>query len=87
MVSQVSKLRQELAGEIVVYGSCRLVRMLMDHDLVDELALTVFPILVGAGERPFGETAAMKSLRLVAAQVVGQGLVFLNYHRVPAPSA
>ena len=87
VVSQVSKLRQELAGEIVVYGSCRLVRTLMDHDLVDELTLTVFPILLGAGERPFGETAGMKSLHLVETQVVGQGLVFLNYQRVPTSSA
>ena len=54
VVSEVSKLKQQIQGEIVVYASRPLVRTLMEHDLVDELRLTVFPVAVGAGERLFG---------------------------------
>ena len=57
VVSEVSKLKQEVAGEIVVYASYQLGRTLIEHDLVDELRLTVFPVVLGAGERLFGETS------------------------------
>jgi dihydrofolate reductase len=57
VVNEVSKLKQQLAGEIVVYASCQLVRTLMEHDLVDELRLMVYPVVLGAGERLFGETS------------------------------
>jgi dihydrofolate reductase len=63
VVNEVSKLKQELDGEIVVYASCQLVRTLMEHDLADELRLMVFPVVLGAGERLFGETSAKKSIR------------------------
>ena len=66
MVDEVSKLKQELDGEIVVYASIQLVRTLMEHDLVDELRLTIYPVVLGAGERLFGETSDKKPLRLVA---------------------
>jgi dihydrofolate reductase len=56
-VDEVSKLRRELNGEIVVAGSFQLLRTLMEHDLVDEMRLKVFPVVLGAGERLFGETA------------------------------
>jgi dihydrofolate reductase len=79
VVNEVSKLRQELDGDIVVYASCQLVRTLMEHDLVDELRLTVYPVVLGAGERLFGETSDKKSMRLIKARTLGDDLVFLTY--------
>jgi riboflavin biosynthesis pyrimidine reductase len=81
VVSEVSKLKQQIQGEIVVYASRPLVRTLMEHDLVDELRLTVFPVAVGAGERLFGETSDKRPLRLIHAKTVGNGLAHLTYER------
>jgi dihydrofolate reductase len=81
-VAEVSKLKQELAGDIVVYASTKLVRTLMEHDLVDELRLTVYPVVLGAGERLFGEISDSRPLRLVSTQTVGDGLAFVTYERV-----
>ena len=81
VVSEVSKLRQQTEGEIVVYGSRPLVHTLMEHDLVDELRLTVFPIALGAGERVFGETSDKRPLRLIDAKTIGSGLAHLTYER------
>ena len=63
-VTEVSKLKQELKGEIQVAASFQLVRTLMEHDLVDELRLKIFPVVLGAGERFFGETSDKKAMRL-----------------------
>ena len=82
MVDEVSKLKQELDGDIVVYASCQLVRTLIEHDLVDELRLMVFPVVLGAGERLFGETSDKKPMRLVDTRTVGDGLAFLTYELV-----
>jgi dihydrofolate reductase len=79
VVTEVSKLKQQLDGEIVVPASYQLGRTLMDHDLVDELRLVVFPVVLGTGERFFGETRDKKPMRLVRAQTIGDGLVFLTY--------
>jgi dihydrofolate reductase len=81
IVSEVSKLKRELDGDIVVYASYQLGRTLMEHDLVDELRLFVYPVVLGAGERLFGETSDKKPLRLVRAQTIGEGLVFVTYER------
>jgi len=81
VVGEVSKLKQRLAGEIVVYASYQLVHTLMEHDLVDELRLTVFPVVLGAGDRLFGETSDIRPMRLVSAQIVGEGLAYLTYER------
>jgi hypothetical protein len=75
-------LRQELAGNIVVYASTRLVHTLMEYDLVDELRLMIYPVVLGAGERLFGQTSDKKPLRLTRAQTVGDGLALLTYERV-----
>jgi len=83
VVTEVSKLRQELDGDIVVYGSTRLVHTLMEHDLVDELRLTVYPVVLGSGERLFGETSDKIPMRLISTQTVGDGLALLTYERVP----
>jgi dihydrofolate reductase len=80
-VTEAVKLKQELAGEIVVAGSIQLVHALLAHDLVDELRLIVFPVVVGAGRRMFGETAGALLLRLVSAQVLGDSLTQLTYQR------
>jgi dihydrofolate reductase len=82
IVTEVSKLKQELSGNIVVYASYQLGRALMEHDLVDELRLFVYPVVLGAGERLFGETSDKKPMRLVRAQTIGDGLAFLTYERV-----
>jgi dihydrofolate reductase len=81
VVNEVSKLKQELDGDIVVYASTQLVRTLMEHDLVDELRLTVYPVVLGAGERLFGETSGSKPMHLVSTQTLGNGLAFLSYER------
>ena len=82
VVSEVSKLRRELAGEIVVYASYQLGRTLIEHDLVDELRLFVFPVVLGAGERLFGETSDKKPMRLVDTKTIGDGLTYLSYEMV-----
>jgi dihydrofolate reductase len=82
VVAEVSKLKQELDGEIVVPASYRLGRTLIEHDLVDELRLVVFPVVLGAGERLFGETGVKKPMRLLDARTVGDSLVQLAYELV-----
>jgi dihydrofolate reductase len=82
VVNEVSKLKHELDGEIVVYASCQLVRTLMEHDLVDGLRLMVYPVVLGAGERLFGETSDKTSVRLLDTRTVGDGLAFLSYEIV-----
>jgi dihydrofolate reductase len=82
VVSEVSKLKQELTGEIVVYASYQLERTLIEHDLVDELRLVVYPVVLGAGERLFGETSDKKPMRLVDTRTIGDGLAFLTYRFV-----
>ena len=81
-VAEVSKLKQELDGEIVVYASYQLGRTLIEHDMVDELRLVVFPVVLGAGERLFGETSDSKPLRLLHIRTVGDGLARLTYEVV-----
>jgi dihydrofolate reductase len=84
-VTEVSKLKRELDGEIVVPASYQLGRTLIDHDLVDELRLVVFPVVLGAGERLFGETNDRKPMRLLDARTVGGGLAYLTYEMVREP--
>jgi len=79
VVDEVTRLKQELDGDIVVYASYQLGRTLMEHDLVDELRLFVFPVVLGAGERLFGQTSDKKPIRLVDSRTVGDGLAFLTY--------
>jgi dihydrofolate reductase len=82
VVDEVSRLKQELDGEILVYASYRLISTLLEHDLVDELRLVVFPVVLGAGERLFGETSDKKPMRLVDTKTLGDGLAYLGYERV-----
>src|SRR5207248_2050921 len=77
VVDEVTKLKQQVTGEIVVYASYQLVRTLLEHDLVDGLRLFMFPMVLGAGERLFGETSDQKPVRLVDCRTVGDNLVLL----------
>jgi len=83
VMQEVSKLKQELDGEIVVAGSIRLVRTLMDHDLVEELRLMIYPVVLGAGERLFGETSDQTPVRLAETRTVDD-LAYLTYEVVRA---
>jgi dihydrofolate reductase len=79
VAEEVAKLKQEQDGEIVVHGSPRLVQTLLEHDLVDELRLMVFPVVLGTGKRLFAETSDKKPLQLVDSKVVGDGVVILIF--------
>ena len=81
-VDEVSKLKQQLKGEIVVPASFQLVRTLMDNGLVDELRLKVFSVVLGAGERLFEETTDRTPMRLVGARPMGDGIARLTYEVV-----
>jgi dihydrofolate reductase len=82
LVSEVSKLKQELDGDIVVFASFQIVHTLIEHDLVDELRLKVFLVVLGAGERLFGETSDKKPMRLVDSQTLDSDVAYLTYERV-----
>jgi len=77
-VEEVSKLKGDLEGEIVVAGSIKLARTLIEHDLADELRLMVFPVALGTGERLFGDLTDQKTMRLVDTRS-GDGIAFLTY--------
>ena len=81
-VNEVSKLKPELDGEIVVPASFQLVRTLIEHDLVDELRLKIFPVVLGAGDRLFGETSEKRPMRLLDTRTVGDGIAYLTYELV-----
>lgn len=78
-VAEVTKLKGSLDGEIVVHGSAQLAQALIEHDLVDELRLMVFPVVLGSGKRLFGTTGAKKPLRLSDSKTVGDGIAVLTY--------
>jgi dihydrofolate reductase len=79
VVEEVADLRQRHDGDIVVHGSARLAQTLIEHDLVDELRLMVFPVVLGSGKRLFGDTSDKKPLRLVGSKMVGDGVAILTY--------
>jgi dihydrofolate reductase len=82
VIGEVSKLKQEINGEILVAASFQLWHTLMQHDLVDELRLMIYPVVLGAGERLFGETCDKKPMRLVSARPVDD-LTLLIYETIP----
>jgi dihydrofolate reductase len=85
LAEEVTRLKQEQDGDIVVHGSAQLARALLEHDLVDELRLMLFPVVLGGGLRLFGETSDKKTLQLTDSKVVGDGVLILTYR--PAVSA
>jgi len=79
VVEAVRKLKQEQEGNLVVHGSGQLVQTLLERDLVDELRLMVFPVVLGSGRRLFGDTSEKKRLQLVESRTVGDGVAILIY--------
>jgi dihydrofolate reductase len=81
LVEEVTKLRDAIDGDIVVHGSAQLVQGLMEHGLVDQLNVMLFPVVLGSGKQLFGEADDKTSLKLSSSQVVGGGVVILIYER------
>jgi dihydrofolate reductase len=81
LADAVAELKRNHEGDVVVHGSAQLVQSLVERDLVDELRLMVFPVVLGTGKRLFGETTDTKRLRLASTQTVGDGVVILVYER------
>ena len=81
VAEEVSRLKERHDGDIVVHGSVQLVQTLLEQDLVDELRLMVFPVVLGAGKRVFGETSDKKRLQLADSKTVGDGVAILVYRR------
>jgi dihydrofolate reductase len=79
VVKEVSELKKRLKGNIVVHGSARLVQTLLEHDLVDELRLMVYPVILGSGKRLFGDTTDKKPLKLTESRTVGDGVAILIF--------
>ncbi len=79
---EVAKLKERYdGGDVVVHGSAQLTQALIEHDLVDELRLMVFPVVLGSGKRLFGESADKKRLELFDTRTVGDGVLILRYAR------
>jgi dihydrofolate reductase len=81
IAAEVARIRDEADGDVVVHGSASLVQTLLENDLVDELRLMVFPVVLGDGKRLFGETSDKKGLELADSKVVGDGVAILVYRR------
>ena len=79
--AQVRKLKEEFDGEIQVPGSHRLVQELIEADLVDQINLMVFPVILGTGKKAFEATPDRRKLRLSDSKVVGEGVLVLVYER------
>jgi dihydrofolate reductase len=82
VTEEVQRLKREIDGQILVYGSTQLVQTLIEHGLVDELRLMVHPVVLGAGKRLFGETSDKTPLRLVDTRTVGEGVVVHTYEPI-----
>ena len=82
VLNEVSTLKRHIDGDIVIAGSFQLVRTLIEHDLVDELRLKIFPVALGVGERLFGETSDKKPMRLLDTQTLEGGIAYLTYQSV-----
>jgi dihydrofolate reductase len=85
LADEVSRLRDQHDGDVVVHGSMQLVEALLENDLVDELRLMVFPVVLGSGKRLFGETSDKKPLKLSDSKIVGDGVAILVYERASEP--
>jgi dihydrofolate reductase len=80
-IAEIPKLKEGVEGEIVVHGSAQLVQGLLEHDLVDELRLMVFPVVLGTGKRLWGETSDKKTFQLADTKTVGEGIAILTLRR------
>jgi dihydrofolate reductase len=82
VVKEVTKLKEKVGGDIVVHGSAQLVQTLLEHDLVDEMRLMVYPVVLGTGKRLFGETSDKKPMRLIDSKTIGDGITLLTFQPV-----
>jgi dihydrofolate reductase len=82
VLNEVSTLKQQIDGDIVIAGSFQLVHTLIENDLVEELRLKIFPVALGAGERLFGHTSDKKPMRLLDTQTLEGGIAYLTYQPV-----
>jgi dihydrofolate reductase len=80
-IAELPKIRDEVDGELVVHGSAQLVQGLLENDLVDELRLMVFPVVLGTGKRLWGETTDKKQFKLADTKTVGEGIAILTFRR------
>ena len=87
VVNEISKLKRELNGQILVPGSFQLLGTLLEHDLVDELRLKVFPVVLGAGRRLFGATSDQKPMQLVDSRTLAGGIACLTYRPAGTPAS
>jgi dihydrofolate reductase len=87
LAEEIAKLKQAHDGDVVVHGSAQLAQALLEQDLVDELRLMVFPVVLGTGKRLFGETTDKKRLQLVDSKTVGDGVTILTYEPAAAAEA
>jgi dihydrofolate reductase len=78
---EVARIKEEVEGDVVVHGSAQLAAALIEADLVDELRLMVFPVVLGTGKRLFGETSDSRKLKLTRSDAVGDGVLLLAYER------
>ena len=85
IVQEISGLRQAPGGDIVVHGSAQLVQKMLEHDLVDELRLMIFPVILGSGKQLFGSTSEKKRLRVTDSRTVGDGVAILIYEPAAEP--
>ena len=79
VTEEITKLKKKLKGNIVVHGSARLVQALVANDLIDELRLMVFPVILGSGKKLFDEMNGKKSMKLISSQTVGDGVAIVIY--------
>jgi dihydrofolate reductase len=79
LTTEVNALKERFAGDVLVSGSGKLVQSLLELDLVDELRLMVFPVVLGKGNRLFGETSEQKRLGLVESRAIDGGVFILRY--------
>ena len=83
--TDVAKLRTEPSGDVLVHGSAKLVQGLIEHDLVDELRLMVFPVVLGSGKRLYSESGKTAKLELTSSKALASGILLLTYR--PARAA
>ena len=82
VAKEVSKLKEKVDGDVLVAGSRRLVQEMIENDLVDEIRLMVFPVVLGTGDRVFGETSDKKTMKLTETRPVGpDGVLVLTYQK------
>ena len=81
VVKALQKIKQEDGPDMQVYGSGNLVQTLLKHDLVDELWLKIFPVILGTGKRLFGDGVAPAAFKLTSSKTSPSGVIFANYKR------